>query len=164
MCIIDCLRCYAACFERFIAFLNRNAYIQIALTGDNFCTAAKNGFELVMSNPGKFSIISGLGGFFTFLGSICITAGTTCICYYIITTSSTYKNNLYSPVLPTIFFAIIAFFVSSLFMNIYGIAIDTILQCAIVDEEVHKAENSPPKFCPEPLRDFFAEYDTSEKK
>lgn len=29
--IIKCIQCYVLCFERFIEFLNKNAYIQIAL-------------------------------------------------------------------------------------------------------------------------------------
>jgi len=34
--VLGCLQCYMACFERFVKFLNKNAYIQIALTGKNF--------------------------------------------------------------------------------------------------------------------------------
>jgi len=57
-----------ACFERFIKFLNKNAYIQIALTGKNFCMAAKDAFWLIIRNPGKFGLVSTLGGIFILIG------------------------------------------------------------------------------------------------
>jgi len=57
-----------ACFERFIKFLNKNAYIQISLTGKNFCLAAKDAFWLIVRNPGKFSLVTGLGGIFVTIG------------------------------------------------------------------------------------------------
>jgi len=39
-CCLKCLGCLIDCFERFIRFINRHAYIQIAMTGENFCKAA----------------------------------------------------------------------------------------------------------------------------
>ena len=41
-------RCCIDCLNRCIKFINRNAYIQIALTGDNFCVAAYNAFMLIL--------------------------------------------------------------------------------------------------------------------
>jgi len=66
--ILACLNCYMMCFERFIKFLNKNAYIQIALTGKSFCFAAKDAFWLIVRNPGKFAVVSGLGGIFILIG------------------------------------------------------------------------------------------------
>jgi len=36
--------------EKFLKFLNKNAYIMIAVHGKNFCTSAKNAFFLLMRN------------------------------------------------------------------------------------------------------------------
>lgn len=41
---INCLRCFLECVERIVQFINKTAYIQIALRGKNFCNAAKDGF------------------------------------------------------------------------------------------------------------------------
>lgn len=60
-CCFDCLRCCLACVERIVTFINKNAYIQIALTGKNFCMAAKDGFETVWSNPLRYAIVGGVG-------------------------------------------------------------------------------------------------------
>ena len=38
--VMACTRCCLDCFHRFVKFINENAYIQVALTGENFCTSA----------------------------------------------------------------------------------------------------------------------------
>ena len=50
----------------------RNAYIQIALMGTNFCTSAKKAFFLILRNAFRFGVVAVLGvtglkqiGFFT---------------------------------------------------------------------------------------------------
>ena len=42
------------CLERFIKFISKNAYIQIAITGKNFCAAAWNAFLLILKNAVRF--------------------------------------------------------------------------------------------------------------
>lgn len=69
-CILDCLSCLVACFERFIEFLNKNAYIQIALTSKSFCPAAKDAFESIWSNTMRYSLVAGIGSIFTFVNFI----------------------------------------------------------------------------------------------
>lgn len=59
--ILKCTSCLVACFERFIKFITKNAYIQVALTGSNFCVASKDAFYLVLRNPLKFSVVAGIG-------------------------------------------------------------------------------------------------------
>lgn len=126
-CFLDCLRCCAACFERFVAFINKNAYIQIALTGENFITAAKNGFYLAWNNAGQFAVTSGIGSVFCTLCKLFISLSTTFICYMIITKSSAYKDKLNSPVVPSLLFFVIAYVIGDLFMSVYGMSIDAIL-------------------------------------
>merc|ERR1712113_668268 len=59
--ILKCLAYLIWCFERFIEFLNKNAYIQVALKGTNFCTSAMNAFKIIMANVASFGIVSLLG-------------------------------------------------------------------------------------------------------
>uniref|UniRef100_A0A4W6BQK4 Choline transporter-like protein n=1 Tax=Lates calcarifer TaxID=8187 RepID=A0A4W6BQK4_LATCA len=48
--LICCLKCCFWCLEHFIKFINRNAYIMIAIYGKNFCTSSKDAFFLLMRN------------------------------------------------------------------------------------------------------------------
>ena len=43
---------------------------------------------------------------------------------------------IYSPVVPTILFAVVAYVISYFFLSIYGVASDAILQSFLVDDEV----------------------------
>ena len=54
-CILCCLQCILDCFERFMKFINMNAYIETAIYGYNFCRAAMKAFQLlVLKNQNYF--------------------------------------------------------------------------------------------------------------
>jgi len=149
-----CLQCYLACFERFIKFLNKNAYIQIALTGKNFCFAAKDGFLLAMGNPLRYSVLYGIAGIFVLFGKVFISALTGLAAFLVITRWDKFSAQLYSPVIPTLIVLIFAYAIGNAFMTVYGMAAETILACFVLDEELNKKKNAPPRHCPESLRNF----------
>merc|ERR1712086_652110 len=66
-CVVNCTRCCLDCFHRFIKFVNENAYIQVALTGESFCTSAMQAFILALKNASSFFITNGIGAFIFFL-------------------------------------------------------------------------------------------------
>eukprot|EP00825_Cyclidium_porcatum_P019462 TRINITY_DN220_c0_g1_i3.p1 TRINITY_DN220_c0_g1~~TRINITY_DN220_c0_g1_i3.p1 ORF type:complete len:664 (-),score=98.29 TRINITY_DN220_c0_g1_i3:141-2132(-) len=155
-CIVNCLRCYMACFERFIRFLNRQAYIQIALSGRNFCSACKEAIRLVWSNAARVALVQGLGAVFIFLGKIFIVCATVLTSYLVLTRYSYYKENISNPILPCIIIGIISYVIAVIFMSVYGLAIDAILMCFLYDEEMAKGNNNQkPKHCPPTLEEFF---------
>ena len=91
---INCLRCCMQCVERLVQFINKTAYIQIALRGQNFCSAAKDGFEIVWSNPARYAIVGGVGQIMMVLGELMIATGTTFAFYCFITYVSSIKSNV----------------------------------------------------------------------
>ena len=46
-------------FSRFIKFLNRNAYIEISISGESFCSAAKEAMRVIWANLSTVSIVHG---------------------------------------------------------------------------------------------------------
>ena len=40
-CLICLCKCFLWCLEKFMRFINRNAYIMCAIKGTNFCVSAK---------------------------------------------------------------------------------------------------------------------------
>jgi len=149
-----CLQCYLACFERFIKFLNKNAYIQIALTGKNFCLAAKDGFMLAMGNPLRYSVLYGIAGVFVLFGKVFISALTGLAAFLVITRWDKFSSQLYSPVIPTLIVLVFAYAIGNVFLTVYGMAAETILACFVLDEEINKKKNAPPRHCPESLKSF----------
>mmetsp|Transcript_14011 Transcript_14011/g.14033 ORF Transcript_14011/g.14033 Transcript_14011/m.14033 type:complete len:378 (+) Transcript_14011:797-1930(+) len=163
--ILKCAACYVACFERFIKFINKNAFIQVALQSTSFCKSAREAFFLILRNAGRFLTLGTIGGVFILLGKWTITICATFIGYMIITHASKWKDDIYSPVFPTIVFLFCAYVIASIFMSVYGMACDTILQCFLVDEELGKKSDRPPAHSPQVLQDFLnRERERPEKK
>lgn len=48
--IMCCLKCFFWCLEKFLKFINKNAYIMCAIHGKNFCSSARKAFGLLMRN------------------------------------------------------------------------------------------------------------------
>jgi choline transporter-like protein 2/4/5 len=73
--ILLCVTSYLLdCLERFVKFISKNAYIQIGLTGKNFCAAAWNAFLLILKNAIRFGTANSIGFIFNVLGVVFITA------------------------------------------------------------------------------------------
>ena len=146
--------CCVDCIERFIKYLNKNAYIQVALHSTSFCVSAKEAFFLILRNAGRFLTLGSIGHIFQLLGKGIISISSTYFGYLIITHPSKWENQIHSPVFPTIVFLLISFLIAEVFMSVYGMACDTILHCFLVDEEICKRNGRNPMHSPETLKDF----------
>ena len=94
------VRCCLACFERIVRFINKQAFIQIGLTGKYFCAAAKDAFCVIISHPIEFGLLSGLANLFMMLGNCLMVGGTMCIAFLIMRQSPKIEQNLTSPFWP----------------------------------------------------------------
>lgn len=152
--LLKCAKCAVWCFEKCIRFLNRNAYIQIALTGKNFCAAAKDAFFLIIHNPLRFGVTQGIGALMILFGKIFIASMATLIGYIIIQNAAAYKDSVESPLFPSLCIFIIAWTIGALFLQVFGLASDTILACFVVEEELRAKDPSLPLHCPASMREF----------
>ncbi len=72
-----CLRCCVCCLwiiEKFIKYLNRNAYTVISIEGSSFCTSAQIAFNAIVTNALRVAAINSVGDFILFLGKISVAA------------------------------------------------------------------------------------------
>jgi choline transporter-like protein 2/4/5 len=97
---LNALRCCLDCFERLVRFINKQAFIQIGLTGKSFCPAAKDGFCVVVAHPIEFGLLSGLANLFMWLGNAMMVGGTLVICFIIMRNVESIDRNLSSPFWP----------------------------------------------------------------
>eukprot|EP01128_Nolandella_sp_AFSM9_P012183 TRINITY_DN902_c1_g1_i2.p1 TRINITY_DN902_c1_g1~~TRINITY_DN902_c1_g1_i2.p1 ORF type:complete len:207 (+),score=26.27 TRINITY_DN902_c1_g1_i2:461-1081(+) len=136
-CLVKCLSCCMACFQRFIEFLNKHAYIMIAIYGYNFCTSARRGFGVIVSNPIQLATIHGITEFCMFLGKLWITSLTTGGAFLYLRASS--EARLWF--LPLIIIAIASFLIASCFMLIYDMTVSALLFCFLEDSQRNKSED-----------------------
>jgi len=150
-CLMTCCQCCLNCMARLVEFINRHAYIQIALKGDNFCVAAFEGFGLIFRNLGRWSMLFLIGGFFNLIGILFISSTTGLTGYLLITRIDMFSTKLNSPVLPVFVMVMVGFMVSTITMNIYGMSGDAMMHCFLLDEELNQ---KLPKHTPEQLQSF----------
>lgn len=128
--IISCIQCLLSCVQRLIKFVNQFAYIYIAMHGENFCTSAKNCFNLVSRNMFTAVIVDLFGEFVLLvgklLGTALVTLFTVGICHHV--------GRPISPVTVTIA-AFFAYRIFALFAKIVHVGVDTIMVCYLEDLE-----------------------------
>lgn len=73
--IMWCLRCFFYCLERFLKFINRNAYVMCAIHGRNFCLSAKDAFFLLVRNVVRVFVLDKVSTSETLKRPECCTVG-----------------------------------------------------------------------------------------
>lgn len=72
-------QCCLACFESFLQYLSKNAYIIISIDGSSFCIAGRRAFHLLSSNALRVIAINSVGDFVLFLGKVFVVVATVLI-------------------------------------------------------------------------------------
>ena len=152
-CLFGCIQCCLGCCNKIMEFVNKHAYIQIALKGDSFCTAAWEGFGLIIRNLGRFTALAAISTIFTFIGTIFITVGSCIIGYFLITNVDYFSKDLNSCVLPVVAFGLVGFIMGRVSMSIFSVSGDALIHSFLLDEELNKGQ---PKAFPE-LQKFMSE-------
>jgi hypothetical protein len=152
-CLISCVQCCLACVAKCMEFINKHAYIQIALKGDSFCTAAWEGYGLIIRNIRRFSSMTVIGAIFSFIGTIFVTIASAIVGYFVITKAEYFSSQLGSVILPVIVFALIGFIIGRATLSIFSVSGDALIHSFLLDEEIN---NGQPKAFPE-LQKFMNE-------
>lgn len=144
--VLLCLTSYLLdCLERFIKFISKNAYIQIAITGKNFCAAAWNAFTLILRNALRFGTASGIGFIFNVLGVLFIATANALAVYVILHYVPQYQGLTQNWIAPVAVAGLEGFVIGVMFMSVFSFASDTILQSFMVDEELNRPDGNRPK-------------------
>jgi hypothetical protein len=129
--LVKCMRCCLWCFEKFIKYINRNAYVLIASHGYSFFQGSVHAFNLILRNPVRAAAVNSIGDFTLFLGKVFISAlvgGISLVWFHGMSDVTFY-------VVPTIFVIVISFFISGAFTSLFEMGIDASFICALEDEE-----------------------------
>jgi len=141
-CMLESCLCCCRCMEGIIQFINKNAYIDIAVTGDNtFCQAVRNVMKVVVDFGPAMAILNGATVIFQIVGMASITA----VCGLMasaILMSKTFSDKdsewfIGSPVLPIVIACFVGLTVTWAFMAIFDVTTDTLLYCYAEDKTLH---------------------------
>uniref|UniRef100_A0A673X3Q9 Choline transporter-like protein n=1 Tax=Salmo trutta TaxID=8032 RepID=A0A673X3Q9_SALTR len=154
--LICCLKCCFWCLEHFIKFMNRNAYIMIAIYGKNFCTSAKDAFFLLMRNVVRVAVLDKVTDFLLFLGKVLISGSVGVLAFFFFTRKipviqeEVPSLNYYWVPLLTVIFG--SYLIAHGFFNVYAMCVDTLFLCFLVDLEVNSGSAARPFYMSSTLR------------
>jgi len=128
LCIVKCCMWY---LEKIMKFINRHAYIMVAIKGKNFCKSAIAAVALLVENVLRLAAVNIVGDSLIFLGKVTVMLGAGVLAFLMtdldIYTDPAEKTYLSSPLMPIILSCLIAFFIANVFFQVYEMAVDTIL-------------------------------------
>ncbi|XP_075062911.1 choline transporter-like protein 2 isoform X1 [Mixophyes fleayi] len=137
--LLCCLKCCFWCLEKFIKFLNRNAYIMIAIYGTNFCTSARNAFFLLMRNIIRVAVLDKVTDFLLFLGKLLVVGCVGILAFFffthrirIVQDTAPTLNYYWVPILTVI---VGSYLIAHGFFSVYGMCVDTLFLCFCEDLE-----------------------------
>ncbi|KAL3773532.1 hypothetical protein ACHAWO_000528 [Cyclotella atomus] len=120
--ILAVLKCLLWCLEKCLKFVNKQAYIQTAMFSYSFCKASRMGFFLILRNAMRIGAAGIVSQAVLFINKV----------------FTYYGDHLNSLITPTLLIAITSYAVSEMFDEVFSMAISTILQCCVADEEMHE--------------------------
>uniref|UniRef100_A0A147BCM5 Choline transporter-like protein n=3 Tax=Ixodes ricinus TaxID=34613 RepID=A0A147BCM5_IXORI len=150
-CALRGCRCCFWCLEKFLCYLNHNAYTVVAIKGRSFCGSARIAFFTIAENAFSVATVNSVGDFVLFLAKCLVTALTGLVGVLLL------KNNpeLHLYAIPALVMCVFAFFVAHCVLSLYEMVIDTLLLCFCEDLAAHRSNPEHEFYAPEGLRQFF---------
>lgn len=128
------------CIEKILKFINKNAYIITAIYGYSFMKSTRKAFFLLLRNILRVAAVNMVSGFLLLVGKLFIPLVTTFFFYICIAYGSN-NNDIAGIIGPLVFTFFLSYWIASMFIEIFGMGIETILLCFIADEEMFKPED-----------------------
>jgi len=139
-CLLKVCVCCVVCFEKFLRFVNKNAYMEVAINGGDFCQAAHQAM-LVMSNElVSAAILNGATWLFQLTGLVGIASSGALVAFLMCTHLYVYCDPLSAyyvtdPLMVTGVAFVLCFLAALPFMIVFDHVSDTILYCFALDEK-----------------------------
>lgn len=95
--------------------------------------ASIDGITAVLSNPARYSIVSGVGTIMMFVTEVLIASGATVLFWILITFKESIRNNMMQPIFMLVVVALGSLIIATVFMSVYSVSMDTVLACFIAD-------------------------------
>ncbi|XP_031631172.1 CTL-like protein 1 [Contarinia nasturtii] len=138
-CAQCCMKSCICCFwflEKFIRFLNHNAYTVIAIENINFCPAAGVAWNAMMANSIQVATINGIGDFILFLGKLAVGL----ICGLISVLLLRHRDDVHFYMLPAFFIALFSFFIAHIILSLFEMVVDTLFLCVCEDRAINGSQ------------------------
>merc|ERR1739848_49535 len=170
--LVKCMLCFCKCcfycLEKFMKFINRNAYIMTAVYGKNFCWSAKEAFTLLMRNILRVFILDNVCDFLLLLGKLVIVGSVGVLSFYFFSGKIGEELNIEDQLnvemnyyfVPVIIITLGAYFIADVFFGVYEMAVDTLFLCFLEDIERNDGTSEKPYFMSKDLKKILKKMDS----
>ena len=157
--LLACMQCCFACVEKVLKFLSKNAYIEIAIYGYDFCEGARTAFELLVRNAIRVMVIDRVSDFLFLLGKMMVTLLTCIIGAAMLQQPESLPGGDTIDIgrfwgVSLVLIAILSYTIASAFMAVFDMAINTVFLCFCEDSERNDGSAAKPYYMEESLRQF----------
>jgi hypothetical protein len=104
--------------EKFVRYLNHNAYTVIAIESINFCPAAAVAWSAIWTHVVSVATINGIGDFILFLGKLAVAA----ICGFISLLMIRGREDVNFYIVPVIIITLFSFFIAHVVLTVYEVS------------------------------------------
>ncbi|RTG89841.1 solute carrier family 44 (choline transporter-like protein), member 2/4/5 [Schistosoma bovis] len=152
------LKCLSCCFwllEKFLRFLNRNAFIMIAIYGQSFCSASRSALSLLARNVVRLFVVDKVTDFILFIGKLVVVSIVGGMAYVYLEgilfkgndfLSDAFTSNLHYAFVPLGIIILASYLVASLFSSVFEMGVDTIFLCFLEDLEKNDGSAERPYY------------------
>lgn len=132
--------CCVGCFENFLRYLNKNAYMDVAINGSSFCHAAQRACMVLQSEASAVAVLNGATWLFEITGVCSIALCASQITYWMCTTWPVYAESsgehyIQDPIFLAGVSFVIGIFAALPFMLVIDQVSDTILFCFATESD-----------------------------
>ncbi|XP_053095212.1 choline transporter-like protein 2 isoform X1 [Pangasianodon hypophthalmus] len=155
--LLCCLKCCFWCLEKFIKFINRNAYIMVAIYGKNFCTSARDAFFLLMRNVIRVAVLDKVTDFLLFLGKLLIVGIVGILSFFFFSGRAKGVDlvpNLHYYWVPILTIIVGSYFIAHGFFSVYAMCVDTLFLCFCEDLERNDGSAARPYYMSSTLHEI----------
>jgi len=157
-----CCECCLRCFERIVQYVNKNAYMGVAMHSSNYCPAALEALSMLTQNGPSVMVLNGVTNVLQIAGvGMCALIGyglswlmLSKVPYFSDPTSHGY---VFDPVPLCVIGAVVSAAVIWVFMLVVDTVSDTILYCFVVDRKATENAWFPAlnqRYAPDALKDL----------
>jgi hypothetical protein len=129
------IQCCLYCLEKCMKFINKNAYILVAMRGWNFCHAGYEAVVLILTNPARIGTVATVTNFVLTLGKLAVSCGMVFAAIPWIESI----DDVNTWWLPCVIIGLMAYSIACVVFSTYDKSVDTILICVLEDEKLNKS-------------------------
>jgi hypothetical protein len=133
--------------DRFLKYIDRNAYIMMSMYGEGYLASAKRAVELLYKNSTRALVLDYVTFFVLLISRLLITG----IAGYV-TAQERFIADLHYKWLPVVLVVICTYFISKGLFSVYSMAVDTLFICFLIDSTNNDGSIERPYFMSKELR------------